>query len=140
MKYFATLAALATTAFAQGVFIGAPAANSDVYPGQWITVEVEQPIYIQNVDNIALVLAVAQCPQNGCNDDPIGTIVYQGPYSSSGSGIHGSPFQNISVAIPSTVTVGSQVSLSTTFFALVGASLETYTDKSFVPLNVVHGP
>lgn len=44
MKYFATLAALATTALAQGVFIGAPAANSSVYPGQWITVEVEQPV------------------------------------------------------------------------------------------------
>ncbi|GJE96144.1 hypothetical protein PsYK624_123370 [Phanerochaete sordida] len=140
MKYFATLAALATTALAQGVFIGAPAANSSVYPGQWITVEVEQPIYIQNVDNVALVLAVAECPPNGCNDDPIGTIVYQGPFSGSGHGIRGSPFQNISVGLPSTITPGSQVSLSTTFFALVGASLEPYVAKSYIPLTVVHGP
>ena len=44
MKYFAVLAALATTAFAQGISINAPTANSGVSPGQSLTVEIQKPV------------------------------------------------------------------------------------------------
>lgn len=49
MKYFAVVAALATTCLAQTIAISAPAANSTVSAGQSITVQVDEPVRFTTV-------------------------------------------------------------------------------------------
>ena len=44
MKYIAILAAFAVSALAQGINIAAPAANSQVYRGEYITVELDKEV------------------------------------------------------------------------------------------------
>ena len=44
MKFFAVALALAASAAAQNIFVSVPAANSTVFPGQQLTVEVDKPV------------------------------------------------------------------------------------------------
>lgn len=44
MKVFAVLASFAAACLAQNVVISAPPGNSTIFPGEWITVEVDKPV------------------------------------------------------------------------------------------------
>ncbi|GJE93148.1 hypothetical protein PsYK624_093070 [Phanerochaete sordida] len=148
MKYFAVVAALAASALAQTIAIASPAANSTVYPGQWLTVEVDKPNSLSASIEVALVLSMAPCPPAGCTDpsyDPaarLGAILYNGPFSpvlhpeASGR----PPYEDFSVQVPSAFVVGEQVALIATHAAMIGAGPEPFMETKFVPLTVVSGP
>ncbi|GJE93123.1 hypothetical protein PsYK624_092820 [Phanerochaete sordida] len=148
MKYFAVLAALIATTLAQGISIATPAANSTVYPGQWITVEVDKPNSLTGSAEVALVLSMARCPSAGCTDpsyDPagaLGDILYNGPYDPqyhAEAGIGKPPHQNFSVPVPTSFAAGDKVALIATHLNLVEAGPHTNLETKFVPLTVVKG-
>lgn len=143
MKYLAVLAACAATVLAQGINIAAPAPNSSVYPGQWITVEIDKENFIQSSTEVGLVLSMAPCPTTGCSANVLGSILYNGPYNPqphpepAGGKPH---YQNFSVPVPTWFSPGETVSLIATRFYLIGAGPVPTYDTRFEPLNIVHGP
>ncbi|KIP06184.1 hypothetical protein PHLGIDRAFT_36040 [Phlebiopsis gigantea 11061_1 CR5-6] len=150
MKVFAVLASLVAACLAQNVAISAPPGNSTIFPGEWITVEVDKPNALSPSTEVALVLSIARCPAYGCTSpqyDPssiLGNILYNGPYNPQyhpEDPIKGKPqYQNFSVEIPPTLTAGEQVALIGTHLNLIGAGPEPYLQVLFVPLTVVASP
>ncbi|GJE91551.1 hypothetical protein PsYK624_077010 [Phanerochaete sordida] len=138
MKYFAVLAALATTAFAQGISINAPTANSSVSPGQSITVEIQKPVFIQAEIDVALVLSMNPCPSSSCDTNALGDILYNGPFNPQPG--PGGLLQNFTVEVPSSYTHGGLVVLIATYFELLGLSETPEIFKTNVPLRVVPAP
>ncbi|GJE93121.1 hypothetical protein PsYK624_092800 [Phanerochaete sordida] len=148
MKYFAVLATLAASALAQSINIASPAANSTVYRGEWLMVEVDKPDSLTGSTEVALVLSLAHCPSEGCaaTFDPataaVGQVLYNGPYSpqyhpETGGGRP--PYQNFSVPLPASLVPGDQVALIATHVDLVGAGPFANLETKFVPLTVVQG-
>ncbi|GJE91630.1 hypothetical protein PsYK624_077800 [Phanerochaete sordida] len=139
MKYIAILAAFAATALAQGINIAAPAANSQVYRGEWITVEVDKEQPTAPTTEVALVLSMARCPSSGCSAGSLGQILYNGPYNPQDEHDGKLPYQNFSVPVPTSFSVGDQVALIATRFNLVGSGPYPNIDQRVTPLTVVKG-
>ncbi|GJE91612.1 hypothetical protein PsYK624_077620 [Phanerochaete sordida] len=143
MKYTAVIAAFAATALAQGINIAAPAPNSSVFPGQFITVEVDRPTPLSSLAEVALVLSMERCSSNGCSSNVLGQILYNGPYNPQHhpeAGVGKPPHQNFSIPVPTSLAPGDTVSLIATHFDLIGAGPSPNIDTRFIPLNVVKGP
>ncbi|EKM52118.1 uncharacterized protein PHACADRAFT_262599, partial [Phanerochaete carnosa HHB-10118-sp] len=144
MKYFAVVAALAATCFAQNIAIGFPAANSTVSPGQSMTVQVNKPDSLTGSTEVGLVLSMASCPADGCTSpsydpsDILGQILFNGlwdPEFQPGA-TQLPPHQNFTVEVPPSFTSGENVALIATHLVLVGAGPEAILQTTFVPLTV----
>ncbi|GJE91552.1 hypothetical protein PsYK624_077020 [Phanerochaete sordida] len=140
MKYILALAAFAASALAQGISIASPASGSSVYPGQYITVEIDKPNFIDAEVDVAIVLSMAPCPSNGCSAGALGDILYKGPFNPQPEQGKPEPHENFSVETPTWFTPGNQVALIATYFDLVGAGPDPNIVQQFMPLNVVQGP
>ncbi|KAI0755326.1 hypothetical protein C8Q80DRAFT_1093760 [Daedaleopsis nitida] len=142
MKSFFALAALAASALAQNINIGAPADLSTVSPGSEINVMVVRPNTLTGSVEIAVVIGMWPCAgadgHGTCAEqdvsDILGNVLYNGPfhpqYQEGAQGLP--PHQNFTVTVPQHFT--SQASLAVAHFAIVGASSSPFYEFRNVTL------
>ncbi|KAJ6461092.1 hypothetical protein C8R45DRAFT_842449 [Mycena sanguinolenta] len=137
-----SLSAMLTTAFAQGVVIGAPADGSTVRRGSKITVEINRPDTLTGSTEIAIVIGFLFCGKSPTSKCPppseiLGTILYNGSYQPEfHSGDAKPPYQNFTVSIPTSASPG-KAQLGVAHFSLVGASQFPFLEIFNITLNVV---
>ncbi|KAJ7479696.1 hypothetical protein FB451DRAFT_1086261 [Mycena latifolia] len=145
MKFLSSLAlgaTLVSTAFAQGIAIGAPADGSTVTAGSNITVEVDRPDTLTPSTEVALVIGFLSCVPfpAGCPpaSEDLGNILYNGPYDPEfhpSVSVSKPPHQNFTVTIPASAATGP-AQLSVTHFSLVGAGPFPFLQTVNITLNV----
>ncbi|KAJ3490653.1 hypothetical protein NLI96_g1283 [Meripilus lineatus] len=145
MKFIAVVAALATTALAQSIAIGVPAAGSNIFPGESLNVEVDLPQTLTGTREVAIAIGLLSCNQFGgdCGNidvsQDLGTILFSGDYNPQLSDPSKPPFQHFSVPVPVSLPIGT-ASLNVAHFSLVGAGPEAFFEVKNITLNVVPGP
>ncbi|KAH9057504.1 hypothetical protein EDB87DRAFT_1091365 [Lactarius vividus] len=124
---FLSLASLAVCAFAQTIEIGYPHHNMHIKPGKQFIVQVNRPDTLTSSREVAIVISLLQCPQNGhClkPSDDLGTTLYAGPYNPqfpTTNTPQDVPQQNFTVKVPSSFKTGGTAQLAVTHLSLVGA-------------------
>ncbi|KAA1473333.1 hypothetical protein DENSPDRAFT_839793 [Dentipellis sp. KUC8613] len=144
MKFLAVaLASLVAAVSAQTVSIGSPADGSSITPGDNITVQVLRPDSLTGSQEVALVISVVGCPENGClgPSEVLGTTLYQGGFNPQfpppGSRTpQDAPQQNFTVALPTNLQSGGKAQLSVVHLALVGAGPYPMFELKNVTLNI----
>ncbi|KAI0916744.1 hypothetical protein AcW1_007890 [Taiwanofungus camphoratus] len=142
MKSFFVLASLVAASVAQNINIATPVNGSTVSNGQNITVEIDRPNSLTGSQEVAVVIAINQCPNNDCStfnaSQDLGEILYNGSYRPvlNNSVVSRPPSQNFTVQVPSSYNSGDVVALSVTHLALVGAGPEVMLEVKDVSLNI----
>ncbi|KAF7304334.1 hypothetical protein HMN09_00835200 [Mycena chlorophos] len=147
MKFFSfsslAFSALAvSSAYAQGIRIGAPVDGATVSAGSTLVVDIDRPNTLTPSTEIAIVIGLSSCASStGCPapEDSMGTALYNGPfdpqYQDDGASPN-YPHQNFTVTIPANTEKG-QAQLNVAHFALVGAVQYVLTQTRNVSLTVV---
>ncbi|KAI0923310.1 hypothetical protein AcV5_007390 [Taiwanofungus camphoratus] len=145
IKSFLIFASLVATCFAQGISITAPTAGSTISSGQNITVEVDRPNSLTGSEEVAIVIAMTQCPHNDCNtpgfdvSQYLGQILYNGPYDPQYDNVtppdHKQPHQNFTIQVPS-FSSGDEVAMSVTHLTLVEAGPHILLEVKNISLTV----
>ncbi|CCL98309.1 uncharacterized protein FIBRA_00303 [Fibroporia radiculosa] len=142
MKAFASLIAITSlVAGATAQFIASissPANGTVIASGANFTVQVQEGIYVENVNQVGIVLGLAPCSQVDCNaydaSQEVGDLLYLGPFnpqSGPGGPPSGELFENFAVQAPAGVS--GPYALSLTQLDLIGASHErVYTVSNIV--------
>ncbi|KAJ7143723.1 hypothetical protein C8R44DRAFT_864760 [Mycena epipterygia] len=125
MKFFSSLlvsAALAGSALAQSIAIGAPASGTTVTAGSNITVQVVHPLPVPTPGSAEASIIIGFLASSSSSNQ-IGNILYDGPYNPvihiTGPGpANKAPFEDFTVTIPATASAGS-AQLSVTHLNLI---------------------
>ncbi|KAI0044099.1 hypothetical protein FA95DRAFT_303740 [Auriscalpium vulgare] len=127
MKFvlFTVLAYLLAMAYSQSITIGTPADGDVLTPGTNITIQVLRPDSLTASQEVSIVISLLACTGSRCTDpaSQLGTTLYSGgfdPQFPANRTPTDQPQQNITVAVPATLTSGP-VQLAITHLALVGA-------------------
>ncbi|KAF8262820.1 hypothetical protein EI94DRAFT_1742468, partial [Lactarius quietus] len=128
MKFasFLTLASFAVSAaLAQTIEIGEPQPCTPITPGQNFTVQVNRPDSLVSSVDVAIVISLLPCPENGVCPSPfdeLGSTLYLGPYNPqfpTAPGPNHIPQQNFSVQVPPSFQAGYKAQLAVAHLALV---------------------
>ncbi|KAI5116835.1 hypothetical protein M0805_009605 [Coniferiporia weirii] len=128
----------AAATLAQRVSIFDPSMNQSLTPGQNITVSVVKFDSLTGSTEIGIGIALHHCNEIPCEDasEQLGSILYTGPFvPERGAGDEGQPYQNFSIAIPSSFLPGPAV-LSIAHANLVGAGPFLNTEIVNVTINI----
>ena len=150
MKSIFAVLALVAAAYAQGIRIAAPAANSHLVATKDVLVDVERPVsprsplyshhntYDSRLQNghtpstdVAVIIGLRSCAPSGdcdtiADSGTLGTILYRGTYDPILRTGGGSMYQNYTVAVPDTVGTGSAL-LSVAHFYAGGVSAALFS-------------
>ncbi|KAF8416280.1 hypothetical protein L210DRAFT_3511863 [Boletus edulis BED1] len=119
-----SLALLASSVLAQSTQLLYPPPGSTLTGGSSITVQVGMGGFPENIDNVALVIGLAQCYGGECYpaSSYVGNVLYQGVYTP----ITGQNYANYTVEVPQTFTGNASLNVINLF--LVGAEYEPIVD------------
>lgn len=145
MKFAITLAALAASAFAQRIQIGAPKNFAEVKAGSNITVEVDRPNSLTGSTEVGIAIGLWPCggPKGTSKcastdvSQVLGSVVYTGSFKPEYDSTDPTkpPHQNFEVTVPSSFSPG-QVSLGVAHLSLVGAGSEPFYEFTNITLVV----
>ncbi|KAG6377887.1 hypothetical protein JVT61DRAFT_14673 [Boletus reticuloceps] len=123
-KAVLSLALLTSSVLAQSTQLLYPPPGSTLTAGSSITVQVGMGGFPENIDNVALVIGLAQCYGGTCYpaSSYVGNVLYQGPYTP----ITGQNYANYTVNVPQTFTGNASLNVINLF--LVGAEFEPIVD------------
>ncbi|KAL6299297.1 hypothetical protein BKA93DRAFT_753499 [Sparassis latifolia] len=142
MKSLVTVAASIASAFAQTAWIGIPAAGSNLTAGSPLNVTVSQSPPMLGFNQVALVIAMQQCPASGCSGynpyyNGLGVVLYQGPFTPTVN--PEAPWltyhENFAVQVPASYSGAALLEISQ--FELVGNQSVPYWGIQNVTVNVV---
>ncbi|PCH39946.1 hypothetical protein WOLCODRAFT_161978 [Wolfiporia cocos MD-104 SS10] len=146
MKYLAVLTALAAACYAQTGLVIETNTNGTVSPGQNMTVVVLKPTESAPSIEVAIVIAMTQCPDQDCSSpsfnisQDLERVLYYGPYNPQYSSNRTEPqHQNFTVQVPQTpFESGDKVALSVTRFALdeSAAGDSVVVQTPFITMNI----
>ncbi|PYH48541.1 uncharacterized protein BP01DRAFT_353705 [Aspergillus saccharolyticus JOP 1030-1] len=135
MKSLITLAACATTALAQGIFINSPPANSQLQVGETITVQVARGDYIQAMTEIGIAIGIQSCPDTRPCAPPneyLQDLLYTGPFDPEYHTDFYDEYQNFTLTVPD-VTGPAQIGVTRAYLVgagyltVVGSAASNYT-------------
>ncbi|KAF8119615.1 hypothetical protein EV363DRAFT_1381535 [Boletus edulis] len=135
---FLCTVALASAVFAQNIYIALPPANTDVTAGKEITVQLDRPMTLSGSEEVAVVIGTSTCPSpTTCRDvaEVLGDILYNGPFNPVLSDDSWSPYQNITITIPSWYRGPVQIGVA--HFFLLGAGLNAQLQLTNTTVNAV---
>ncbi|KAI1794788.1 hypothetical protein LXA43DRAFT_86615 [Ganoderma leucocontextum] len=145
MKFATTLAALAASAVAQRIQIGAPKNLAQVKPGSKITVEVDRPNSLTGSTEVAIAIGLWPCggPKGTSKcastdvSQVLGNVVYTGSFKPEydSKAPTKPPHQNFEITVPSTFSSG-QVSLGIAHLSLVGAGASPFYEFTNITLVI----
>ncbi|PCH39960.1 hypothetical protein WOLCODRAFT_23750 [Wolfiporia cocos MD-104 SS10] len=142
IKSLFVFGALAVSALAQNIAIGAPNDQSSIPSGSNITVQVNRPDSLTGSTEVGIAICLKSCEgySNGCQDidvtQALGEVLYVGSYDPEFRAGGWYPYQNFTVQIPSSYT--GEAILSVTQLALVGAGPFPYTQTVNVTVNLAN--
>ncbi|KAI0820471.1 hypothetical protein BC628DRAFT_861696 [Trametes gibbosa] len=122
MKSAVVLAALATLAAAQSVFISAPQPQTTLSAGETFIVDITRvPNFIISSDvSVAVGLASAVSPM--VDENGIGSVLFAGPYNPQGTAGVAGVSENYTVTVPDGFPKGN-ATLSVAHFFMLGTSV-----------------
>ncbi|KAF3402998.1 hypothetical protein DPV78_003654 [Talaromyces pinophilus] len=123
-KSILSLSLIASTALAQSVFIGLPAAGAQLYTSTNATFQIQRPDSLTGSQEIAVVIGINKCGSGAtCSspEDSMGTVLYNGPFDPQFHETYLPPYQNFSLEIPEGAATDNGI-VTVAHFSLVGAS------------------
>ncbi|KAF9816039.1 hypothetical protein IEO21_04214 [Rhodonia placenta] len=142
-KSLLVLGALAASALAQNIAIGAPVALDPIPAGTNLTVQVNRPDSLTGSTEVGIAIALKSCAgyTNGCADiditQALGDVLYVGGYDPEFRAGGWYPYQNFTVQVPAGFSTGQAI-LSVTQLSLVGAGPFPYTQTVNSTVSIVN--
>ncbi|EED14702.1 conserved hypothetical protein [Talaromyces stipitatus ATCC 10500] len=123
-KSVLSLGLIASTALAQSVSIGLPAAGAQLSTGTPTTFQIQRPDTLTGSQEIAVVIGISKCNSGGrcaSPDESMGTVLYNGPFNPQFHETALPPYQNFTLEIPESAATDNGL-VTVAHFSLVGAS------------------
>ncbi|KAJ5550393.1 hypothetical protein N7461_005091 [Penicillium sp. DV-2018c] len=137
MKFLISIALFIVSAFAQRAMIGLPHPGQRIHSGKDVVIQVQRPNFQSSSEELGIAIGLTSCASSPCRDadEVLGTILYNGPFKPVYHESSQPPYQNFTVKVPSSATVGkSQINVA--HAALIGAGpmpfLESFNQTVFV--------